>query len=458
MFRKVILIFFILINTYIYSLESSDKLISQGLVDIFGDDIKIDQINKVLEFDESNRDALIKKAQLYDNSDSSLHISKDILKNIKLESLESKLQYISILYRLNEYKEIIKFTDQINIDALNSSKTLYYIADSFLRENNLLKAKEIIDLSIHQFPSEAIFLELLYLTNYDKNILSKLTTFSDPLQSYIRLYNRVKTSSSALLLEVFIERYLIDVEVSELNSYIGNYEVLKPLFKVKDITKLNGLFKLDIDGNTFPDTIFKVNDGIIQYKGFDRDSDNIIDYEIFLEDKTPKSVVIDGTILSYSNYPYIDYISLLGEERVTYDLYKNYTVKTLTNLLTYVDLEIIVKKLPKLKLLSKTYYIGDKIDKKYVYKDLDTVLLFSELNKQNDFDKCLYIKNDEIIAGLKDLDSDGIFDLSEVYNLGKLVGYAYSETGQINDISHIETYGVSDEYIMNNADFRWLED
>lgn len=455
--KNKLFIIILLLSSYLYSLESADQEISKKMMKVFGEDISLEQIEKVLEFDNTNREALIKKAIYMDNDKVSLSISKDILKNIDMEEVESKLHYISILYRLKEYEELISFSEKINLNVLNSADTLYFLSDSYIHQSDFITAKDIIKIATHQFPYDQRFLELLYQITLDRKILTLISNLNKPLQSYIRLYNRIDTKLSKLTLEVLIENEIKKLDISSFINFIGNYEVIKILLNSIDTNKLNGLYKLDIDSDSYPDTLLKVENGIIEYKGFDRDRDNVIDYEIFLENSIPKSVVIDGNILSYGKYPYIDYISMSGNERITYNLFKNYTKYKLPDLIEPVDFNLIVDNVPKMKLINKSYYLDDKLLKKIIFKDFDSYLLYSEPNKNKDFDKCLFVKNDIIISGLRDLNSDGIFDLCEVYQEGKLIGSAFSATGKTEDITFIETYDGSKEEILNKVDFQWLE-
>lgn len=456
--KKKLLVIYILLNTSLFSVDNADKIISKQLNKIFGDDITLDQIERVLEFDNNNRNALIQKAFYMDSDDISLNISNDILKNIDIDSLESKLHYISILYRLKKYEEIIEFSNNINVNTLNSSDTLYFIADSYIRIGSLTKSQAIIQMAKHQFPSDQRFYELSYVLSKDRKILYSISTLNNPLQSFIRLYNRVSDILPELTLEVLIESELSKLDNSLLETYVGNYKVLKILFKNTNINLFNGLYRLDVDSDSYPDTIFKVNNGIIEYKGFDRDSDNVIDYEIFLENSIPSSIVIDGNILKYDEYPYIDYVSIKGTERITYDLYKRYTKKRVTSLTGPVDLKLVVDDIPKLKLIGKSYYKNKNLIKKIIYKNNNSFIVYSEPNIHGKFDKCLYLYNDIIKSGLRDLNSDGIFDLCEIYENGELVATAYSETGKNDEVTYIENYSSFESDYTDRIDFYWWQE
>lgn len=455
MIKKSLLLLLFVYPSFLFPLNTADQKISENIFNVYGDDITLEQIKKVLEFDEDNRAALVKKADYMDSYDISLYLIKEILESSDTLELESKIHYISILYRLKLYNELILFSENIDLNRIDGADTLYFVSDSYIRMNEFEKSGGIILLAKHQFPNDVRFLELEYLIDQDRSVLSKIEKLHNPLQSYIRLYNRIEAVLPRLTLEVLIENKLVNLDKKTLGDYVGNYALFKPLLTILSTYNLTGYFSLDVDSDTFSDTYIKVKNGIIQYKGYDRNRDNIVDYEIFVEDGTPRSIVVDGNILTYGEYPFIDYISILGEDRITYNLYKNFSKKELTTLISPNDLTLILKQIPKLKTISKIYYKNDKPYMKSIFKDENTMLIYSEVNEENQFDKCLYIKNDTILAGLRDLNSDGIFDLSEVYVNGIIVGSAYSFSGNKDEITFVDSLNLSKELIIKRSNFEW---
>jgi len=316
-------------------------------------------------------------------------------------------------------------------------------------------ADKILEVSIHQFPADQRFLELLYIRNNDRAILARIQKGKFPLRSFLRLYNRVDKDIPKLVLEILIKRILKTLKIDDLKIYQGNYEILPILFNIIPKESFSGVYVLDTDSDTFSDTFYKISDGVIQYKGLDRDGDNVIDYEFFLKDGIPKSVIIDKSIMHYGQYPFIDYISISdpNSRRVTYNLYKNFTKKKLTTLTDEPDSSLVVSEVPRLKVISKIYYYAETIMKQEIFRSDNTVLVYSEQNLLGKFDKCLLMKDNIIISGLRDMNSDGIYDLNEIYNHGVLVGNAYSPSGTNEDISYLESYTGND--LSGEVDFNW---
>ncbi len=430
--RVCLFTFFILLYGVLFSIESADTLISRELFLTYGKDITIKQLSEVLEYDNYNEEALIKKAILLDNDNSSLFIPKLILEQTSLTDLKSRYHYISILYRLSFYKEIIEHSLSINLNQIDNADTLYFIADSYIRDNNKEMSFEVTGISKHKFPNDERFIELSYLIDQKRTHLTKIKNLTNPLESYFRLFSRVSDVLPRLTLEILIENELKDYKIEELTTLVGNYDVLPLLFNIFPKKEFNGVFSLDKNCDSFIETKLVVDNGNIIYKSIDIDFDNIVDFQCLLEDLRPVKLIFDKSILVYDNYPYIDYLKVDTGEIEIYDLYKNYTKYNIPGLLKDIDLMPNFDIIDELKINSKLTYIDGFLYSKWLYNSEKSVTILTDSDFNGLFDGSLYVEEDIILYGLRDLDSDGSYDIYDIYENGEIIDSQFNNTGDEN--------------------------
>lgn len=430
--RVCLFTFSILLYGVLFSIESADKLISRELYLTYGKDITIKQLKEVLEYDNYNEEALIKKAILLDNYTNSLFISKQILEKTLLIDIKSRYHYISILYRLNFYKEIITHSQSINVKEIDNADTLFNIADSYIRTNDIDMSFAILEISMHKFPNDKRFVELLYILTKQRSLLTHIKKLSNPLESYFRLYSRVYEVLPRLTLEILIKNELKNYMIEELNKFVGNYDVLPLIFDVFPKEDFNGEFSIDKNSDTFIETNFIVENGNIVYKSIDIDFDNIIDFQCLLEDSVPVKLIFDKSILVYNNYPYIDYLEVHSGKIEIYDLYKNYTKYKIPSLLKDIDLLPDFDVIDKLKINSKLTYIDGLLYSKWLYSTEKSITVLIDSNFDGSFDGSLYLEDNVILYGLRDLDSDGTYDIYDLYENGEIIDSQFNNTNKDN--------------------------
>lgn len=417
--RVCLFICFISVYGVLLSNESADKLISNELFLNYGNDITLNQLNEVLEYDNFNEKALIKKALLFDDKTNSLNIPKLILEKTSLTQIESRYHYISILYRLGLYNDVIQHCETLNINKINNPDTLRYIIDSYLRVGNRTKPEEILKISKYKYPKNLMFLELQYIINTKRDLLVDIQNSSNPLQSYIRIYNRLPDGIPKLTIEVLLKRELVKINKTKLNSIVGNYKIIPLLFDYFTKTEFNGSYYIDKNSDTFIDTEFKIVNGNITYKSIDTNYDNIIDFKFILKDSTPEKVIYQNSSITYDNYPYIDTLKLNKDN--IYNLYKNHTKYIIPNLIKDIDIIPNFNNVESLKINSKLIYKDGLLYSKCIYNSKNSMTIFKDNDLNGFFDEKLYIENNTILYGLRDLDSDENFDIYDKYKNGEII-------------------------------------
>lgn len=433
--KLIILIFFILISLLpLYSLDSLDKKISANLYDIYGETITISEIDKILEFDHANEFAIIKKSELLNKNNRSLLDVKSLLESTYLEDFSSRKLYLFTLFRLGLYSEVIDFLKNIEIKTIGDADTLYYITESYYRLgfNELLTMP--LETALYQFTDDQRFIELKFLQSENISDLIPLYKWKNRLSSYIRIYSRTNNLIIKSMIKDLIIADLKNMNKKDLSGYYGNYEILPIIKSVFNNSEFDGTFYLDNNNDTFSDIKLEFNNGNLLYKGIDSNYDNIYDFEIYFDHNIPVKFHRGKSYISYSSYPNIDYIYIDNgfDNVIVYTLFKNsadFIIPKNTDLDSFKTLE---KSIDKLMLTTKLYFKQGRLYSLWEYKDHGSYLVYSQKNRLGSFDECLFYEKNILKYGLRDFDSDGYFDIYDIYNNGVILNSIYNNSKDEN--------------------------
>lgn len=435
---KIIIFLLLFQHLLIFGYDEHDRNISRELFDVYGDNITKEQIELVLEYDEFNNEALYIKAKQLDVKGVSLKLAAQTLEKSSLDTVESQYHYVSLLYRLKKYDKIVSFIKRIDIDAIKNVDILFYIADSFYRLNLLEDSLEIINSAIYLHPDETLLHELRYLINKDKISLRKIWFSEKVTEHFVRIYNRQTKVKDDDLIEILIKHKLNtnDVEILNLNEL--NYSVIDLIYETVNISKLEGKLYIDSDSDTFADTFVTIKNGLIEYKGIDVDGDQIVDVEYYVSgDKVDKIREFNIT-LNYSDYPFIDKIDIEDTITKSFKFYKDEAAFEFNGLMKEYS-GINFNEIIKIGKLEKVTHETDSgVKTLFEYIDNDTVKVYLDKNRQF-WDKVLLVKNNSVVAGVRDLDSDGVYDLLESYMENKLIDIKYKPL-KANDADLSKSY------------------
>lgn len=432
-----VIYFLIIVNFFsLYAADNHDNKISEELFYLYGDNITEDQIGKVLEYNPYNDKALYIKAKKLDNKTTSLFLALETLKKTSLSTVESKYHLISILYRLGYYRELLPVAEKLEINNIEDVNTLFYIADSFYRTDNLKESLDVINIARYKYPDHTLFYELNYLINRDKTSLRKIWFSNDVLQYLIRLQNRLPIDDRDSLVEVLIRYKLRFLDRNKLNNLKLNYNVINIISNELKGFELNGNFYLDSNSNTFPDSRALFENGKLSYITIDRDGDNLDDIQFMLKSGVLTNIIDKNIKLDYGLYPYVKSIEVGGNVKKKIIFYKNETVFEYEELYSEyesIDFNKIIKE-GKLKRIE--HLLNGKIYSKFVFLDNNTIKIYLEPNQNNTWDKLLLVKNGIVESGVRDLDSNGVYDLLEFYRENQLLEIEYNPEKVIfsNDI------------------------
>ncbi|QEN06223.1 hypothetical protein EW093_16520 [Thiospirochaeta perfilievii] len=423
------LLFIFSINIFSLDGLNKDKLLSKELFNSYKEDITLEQLNKVLEFDKNNQVALISKAIYLDKNNYDLNLVKKNLELSTLPTFESQLHYITTLYRLNMYEQVLGYTSKIDLGDIGRMDVLFYIADSYIRTGQNMDALKIIKSAQHQYPNEVKFYELEYLIKPLRINLTKVLNRETSLQSLIRLYQRCSGLVPKITIEVLLNKQLRKANINEINGLVGNYMVIPLLLKILPKEELSGFYYLDTNSDTYPDTQFCLQNGIIEYKKIDSNQDNIYELQFYFNDSIPYLIRYNESELYYDNYPFIDKI-LLSERpdyKKEYDLYKSYTKFKIPNPIINSKIKLDFSLLDRLKTISiTTYHNNQLVDKKKFIND-NTYFLLEEYNKYGGFDLSTYFEDNIKKYSLEDINSDGLFDIYKKFSDDLVIETKYNQ-------------------------------
>lgn len=397
------------------SITEHDKEISNIILETA---VKIDYetIDEALEFDPTNQKAY------------SLRIDLMYADNISLNRILKEFDYISqynenllkikleILYRLEMYKEISFYSN--DYISLKDNRSKYYIIDSFIRSNRLDEGKSMLMNELYDSPYNLLFNELNFILTRDSGSLRIIRESKDRFNSLFRIYGRnsfnSKSKDSLIMKVINWELEHSDIDLSVL---VLNFELLHFL-KVKD--NISGVFKFDNNFNLFIDTEIKVDSSILDYKKVDRDGDRVFDNITRYKNGMPYEISDGRYKVVYNSYPYISY-SKIGNTTLN---------KYFEEMLLYRAPGVLSYELPILDFIETSTDV-DKRTIKYDYHyeiwnylENDMAIVSRDFSGDKPTHKIL-IENGIIISGVRDLNSDGDFDIYENYTGGKLVGALY---------------------------------
>lgn len=428
----ILLIIFLFVDS-VFSFESQDTNISDKLLDIYGDNITVDQLDKVLEFNKDNSEALYVLAKIMDRDDVSLFYPLELLKKSGIHSTESKYHYISILYRLGHYHEVVKVSLELDIFNITDVDIIYYISDSLLRIKQTEKASALLSSGLHQYPEDLRLHELRYLIENINESLKFIRLQEYNTDSLFRLYSRTTNKRSKSLLSKIITKKIEGMSINELHDSIYNINVIDDFIKYFDIEAINGSFMLDNDCNTFSDGYLDVVNGRLQRSSKDKDRDGLIDLEYTYIDREFNSIDDDKNRIEYSDYPYIDKIELGSESKDVYFFHKYKVMFSVENQLEPAPLEEILNLVDNKYVRRVENYINNDLVKVIEKRNDNTEVIYLEPH-DNGWGHCLLVRNSVVLSGVKDIDSDGIYEIHEEYNNGVLINshYIYESNIKIN--------------------------
>lgn len=438
--KNRILITFLLLTTLnsIFTFSLHDSSISEQLLDVFGNDITIDQLDKVLEFNNGNSEALYLKAKKMDREGISLRIPLYILEKSQLSTVESKYHYISILYRLSKYNDVISAFSENEMLNITDSDIIYFLADSYYRQLQNEKSLKMLRSGIHQFPEDIRFYELKYLINMDTESLKFIRLNKHRLNTLFRVYKRNNNHRVKSLLKKIIRIELKSISSQSLNNLKFNSDIISD-FKININTdELNGIFYLDNNCNTFADGFFELQEGIPLRFELDRDNDNINDLTYIYDSNSIYKVIDNNNSIEYHNYPYIKKIELGDTDKEIYTFHMNkvkYPIYDVVNSYLPINFFELINNM-NVRKIEKV--INNKVVKIHVFRNDNTEVIYLNPNN-NGWDHCLLVRDSVILSGVRDFNSDGFFDIVEVYN-----------NGVLTDSLYIEEYSVINQKITDD--------
>lgn len=410
----------------LFTFESQDTYISHELLNVYGDDITKEQLDIVLEFDKSNSEALYKLARILDKENVSLFYPLKILEQSGIASLGSKQHYISILYRLGRYFEVVETSNKMDIYNITNADTLFYISDSLIRVSQEEIALVVLASGLHQFPEDIRFHELRYLLLSDSESLSFIRRQEDNISSLFRLYNRVVSKRSKSLLYKIIRRTISTLTTDEVENLQASYNlaIINDFIKYIDKEKIKGRFLIDIDSNTFSDGFVDVENGKIIRNSRDKDKDGKIDLEYIYIDGNFKEITDDKNKILYTDYPFVNKIEIGKIKKNVYSFHNNKVSVKVDNQLEPKPLMDISDMINYEYLRKVESFTDDELVKVIIYRNNKTEIIYLEPHA-NGWGHCLLVRNSVILSGVRDMDSDGFYEIHEEYSNGVLTGSYY---------------------------------
>ena len=412
---KYFVILFIL-SFSLYSSENGDIIIADKLYEIYKNNLTLENIDQILEFNQNHHLAIVQKAIIYDKLNIDLFEIENLLLSSTCPTISSIYHLISVQYRLKKYEAVILSARQLDIKKLTDSNTLYFIADSYLRLSKSVDSNKVLQIALHQFPTDFRFLELSYIINSTKTLLSMILQQDQPMESIIRLYQRITNPKIVSILENSLIKLVNNAEIDELLQINFNHDILH-LLKKLEVNSLTAIIFFDDDSDTYVDTMYELKDGDIVYKSIDLDRNNIPDLEYWKSNKIPTSVKFNNYKLFYGEYPYVDSITnnISNNSKIVYDLYRNYTKINLIDLIRNINLIDIEENIEDLKVIRKDLYDNSMIIESCNYRGNNSWIMHSEPNNSNTFDKVDIYTDNKLSESYIDLDSDGYFDIHHKY-------------------------------------------
>lgn len=408
-------------------------------------DLQLDDLEKVMEFDNENSIALIEKAKLLGNN-ISLYDVKSLLERSKFVTELSKVMYIETLYQLKDYNGLVQFYN-VNIFSTDLPAAFYYrVINSFIYLEEYENAKELYSQYQSSFKNTIEFLELGFLLFRDKAILDELL-YKQQYTVIIRLYNRVEMDD---LLELYIYSFVDDLD----NLVIGNYKLLN-LLTSRFSMQYNDFMLLDNNSDSIVETEMNFKNNVLLSKQIDFDQDNIQDYTLLLDDGIPVSIMLNNKKILFKTYPYVDTVIINESDVVKYKIpHKLYRYELINPLLFNPDLHVFDIDIKNISLDWIKEYDNETLKKK-IYYITDKDYLIYEDYRGNHYYKISHFVNGVLYRSLMDLDYDNIFDFYELYNSDRKVLSAYSKNGDPQNIDNIEMNLESDSKYVKEISFNW---
>lgn len=443
--NKILLLTILSLTLYTNS-WADDVEIAENLLNFYmSDNLQLDDIEKVMEFDSDNSIALIEKVKLIRNK-TSLYTIRDLLEKSNLITEYSKVMYIDTLYKLKDYGGIKQYYND-NIFSTDLPVSFYYkVINSLIFLEEYDRAVDLFTLYHNYFRKTTEFLELEFLLFQNRNVLDELYNQSE-FTVLIRLYNRVEMDE---LFELYIYRFVNTLH----EKIVINYKILDLLIS-KFSYKYDGIILLDVNSDSIVDTELLFKNNVLFSKKIDLDQDYIDDYRLLLRDGFPLSVKYNNKEIIFSNYPYIDSVIVEENDITKYKLSENrYPYKLINPITHYPDLSIFSHNINKLSLDWIEEYNKGVLKKRYYYINDRDYLIFEDYRDNNYFKVSHYIDG-MLYRSLTDLDYDMIFDFYELFNSDELILSAYSENGDPQRIDKLEIFSESNSKYIKEISFNW---
>lgn len=432
-----------IITINLFSISQHDKRIAEALIQSTNK-ITIEILDEVLEYDPENQYAIKEKVKL-------LYFKNEINKVITLienvDNYDKEIWFIDLElnYRLGNHKEICSTANKYREN--DSEKALFYIIDSFIRIGADSLALEILYEHLLVNPYSVLLNELNFLLTKDSGSLRILRESLEGYNSILRLYNRLNEEERGhSLLEKVIKYDSKNYEFDDIRKLIFNYKTI-PFFRNYIDENVSGVFYFDKNSNTFIDTVFDINKGVLNRKSIDLNGDGLFENELFLNNGLPNRIIYYDNELFYKNYPYVDRIITKNKSITTLHFFNNKSIYRIEKLLD--DIVIPVKNYDNNEDVDIKEIQYDNSYEKWEYRADNTIVKFIDEENNNIFSHIVLEIDNKPVSGVKDLDFDGVYDIHEKYLGGELIGSGFFIDGTYE---YYESYDNFDIKIFNYDD------
>lgn len=444
--KKTVLLLILCLTLYVNSWTEDREIAEQLLQYYMSEDLDLEDLDKVMEFDNENSIALIERVKLTRN-EISLYTIKELLEKSNLITEYSKIMYMDTLYQLKDYAGVILFYTENDFSTDLPVSFYYRIINSYIYLDDFDRAIELFSLYKSYFNKTVEFLELEYLLFRSRVVLDQLMS-QEEYSVLIKLYNRDQINDE--LLELYLYRIIHDLN----ENIIGNYKFLSFITSNYSLD-YNGIMYLDNNSDSIIDTELVFNNNIVLSKKIDMDQDNIEDYTLQLESGLPQSIRFSNKEVFFKTYPYLDTVYICDVTDKKYKLsdkkYRYHINNPITN---NPSLEIFDTDVNKLTVDWIEEYSNNILTRRYFYLNKSDYLIFEDYRDGIYYMISHYIDG-VLYRSLMDLDYDTIFDLYEQYDSDSKVLSAYSKNGDPLNIDKLEIHIERDSDFLKEISFNW---
>lgn len=325
------------------------------------------------------------------------------------------------------------------------------LSDYAVRKGNTEWAMDVIDKGLEQLPdNQVLILEKIKLTT-DKDDINKIIgTYilkggKDPIAAVIALENKLENKQE--FIDFFIKNngmFHIDL-LDRFISVNGLKEILEDL-PGTDFLNFTGVRILDVNRDGFFEEKYHYKNGRLASWDNDKNQDGVIEFKAVFNNNIPVSVLFQNEQLQiqaiYKTYPFLSLISFITETaRKEYKLLPlKYSLKIFDDLSFKDDSKLAgqyrlfaVRNLsfPDEAAVKDVSFCVNEYENNILTQRIEIlggkkVYLKSDEDKDGVFDHFINFDKNLPATGKRDLDGDGIFEIEEYYEKGKLKKIIYN--------------------------------